>query len=113
MLLPENVAFATCSHWFCAFVFQNCGAAPAGTDAGSNGSVTVTGAANVVPCGVKANIAPDGGRPLGSGGAPADVGSISMCTSDASAPGGISIFAPLGPLTVPPAAPMTTPLPEL
>src|SRR5262249_58156377 len=94
MLLPENVAFATCSHWFCAFVFQNCGAAPAGTDAGSNGSVTVTGAAKVVPCGVNANIAPEGGRPAGRGGAPADVGSMSMRPSDARAPGGLSRLAP-------------------
>ena len=41
-----NAAPMTGSHWLCALVLSSVGAWPAGTDAGSNGSVTVTGTAN-------------------------------------------------------------------
>ena len=81
---------------------------PAGTDAGSNGRVIVTGTANVVPCGVKANIWPLAVNPVGSAGAPAEVSAMAIVVSVPSAPGGISTFAPFGPVTVPPAAPITT-----
>ena len=42
------------------------GVPPAGMDAGSNGSVIVTGTAKVVPCGVKANIGPNAVTPVGN-----------------------------------------------
>src|SRR5688572_31840610 len=85
---------------------MNCGSDPAGTLAGSNGSVTVTGTAKVVPCGVNANVAPIGVIPLGSGTALAAICVIAIGVLTASAPGGITTFVPFGPFTVPPAGPI-------
>ena len=59
IVVVPNTAFGISCHWFCAFVLSICGTTPAGIAAGSNGSVTVTGTANVVPCGVNANVVPN------------------------------------------------------
>lgn len=70
-LLVPNAGLVTRSH--CVWpltVLRNAGETFAGTVAGSNGSVMVTGNANVVPCGVKANIGPMAVIPAGNAGAP-------------------------------------------
>src|SRR3982751_4838042 len=55
MVLPLTVAPTTGSHAVCvALVLYSAGATPAGSFAGSKGTVMVTAAAKVVPCGVKA-----------------------------------------------------------
>src|SRR5688572_26485961 len=86
-------------------VLYSCSCVPLGTCDGSYGNVTVTGTANVVPCGVNANIGPKLTTPAGSGGAPALVCSIAIGVACASAPAGTTTSAPPL-LTVPPAGPM-------
>ena len=54
----SNTAFLTRPHSSCALVLYNPGVRAAVTMAGSKGMVTVTGCANVVPCGVKTYAGP-------------------------------------------------------
>jgi hypothetical protein len=109
-LSEPKTALGTCSHCVCELtVLNSCGVRPAGTVAGSKGSVMVTGNAKFVPCGVSAKVWPAMTKPEGNAGAPAEDCSMLMRTSAVSAPAGMTMLVPAGPLTVPPAAPMTVP----
>src|SRR4051812_40441704 len=96
-VLPETVAPETPSQPSCAaFVFIRVGVLPAGARLGSNGRVSVAGAAKAVPCGVNANIGPSDVLPGGNAGAPAPSWAIVMVVGCASAPAGTTSCAPAG-----------------
>src|SRR5215831_11357389 len=107
MVAPSSVALATGAHLVCpSSVLSSTRVVPLGTCAAVNGSVTDTGIANWVPCGVKAKMSPAACAPAGNAGAPSLLCAIAIGTSCASAPGGTTILAPWAVVTVPPAVPI-------